>query len=69
MTTGRENSLRKSILASVSALAFTALLGSHALAADCPAITVADDQGIAGTYPQQFELSEFEGLANCKMTF
>jgi peptide/nickel transport system substrate-binding protein len=30
---------------------------------------VADDMGIAGKYPQQFELSEFETLANCKLTF
>jgi peptide/nickel transport system substrate-binding protein len=35
----------------------------------CPAITVADDKGIKGKYPQQFELAEFEKLANCKMTF
>ena len=36
----------------------------------CPAITVADMQGVAaGTYPQQFEVSEFEAAANCKMAF
>jgi peptide/nickel transport system substrate-binding protein len=35
----------------------------------CPAITVADDKGIKGKYPQQFELAEFEKLANCKMSF
>jgi peptide/nickel transport system substrate-binding protein len=36
----------------------------------CPSITVADMQGVAeGAYPQQFELSEFEAAANCKLTF
>ncbi len=36
----------------------------------CPAVTVADPQGVpAGQYPQQYELAEFEALANCKMTF
>jgi peptide/nickel transport system substrate-binding protein len=30
---------------------------------------VADNMGIVGKYPQQFELSEFEGLANCELTF
>src|SRR5512147_53286 len=35
----------------------------------CPAITVADMQGVAaGAYPEQFELSEFETAANCKLT-
>src|ERR671939_565258 len=36
----------------------------------CPAITVADMQGVAaGAYPEQYEVSEFESTANCKMTF
>jgi len=38
-------------------------------AAACPAVTVADNMGIVGKYPQQFELSEFEELANCELTF
>ena len=43
---------------------------SGALAADCPAVTVTDMKGVAaGKYPQQYELSEFQGLANCTMTF
>ena len=38
--------------------------------AACPAATVADMQGVAdGKYPQQFDLSEFEKLAGCKLTF
>ena len=38
--------------------------------AGCPAITVADMQGIAaGAYPQQFEVSEFETAANCTLSY
>ncbi|HSJ88657.1 MAG TPA: ABC transporter substrate-binding protein, partial [Anaerolineales bacterium] len=34
----------------------------------CPAITVADMQGVAaGAFPEQYELSEFEAAANCKL--
>ena len=36
----------------------------------CPAITVADMQGVpAGAWPQQYEVAEFETAANCTMTF
>lgn len=46
------------------------LLPTLALAADCPAVTVADMKGVgAGKYAQQYELAEFEKLANCKLTF
>jgi peptide/nickel transport system substrate-binding protein len=41
----------------------------EALAAACPAVTVAKDMGIKGKYPQQFELAEFEKLAKCKLSF
>jgi peptide/nickel transport system substrate-binding protein len=35
----------------------------------CPASTVADMGSVApGAYPQQYELAEFESLANCEMT-
>src|SRR6187401_1182964 len=35
----------------------------------CPAITMKDMQGVApGAYPEQYELAEFEQLANCKLT-
>ena len=38
--------------------------------ANCPAISVADMQGVApGAYPQQYELSEFEAAAGCSMEF
>ncbi|MEM7561777.1 MAG: ABC transporter substrate-binding protein [Pseudomonadota bacterium] len=38
--------------------------------ANCPAVTVADSKGVAaGKYPQQYELSEFQSLANCTMEF
>jgi peptide/nickel transport system substrate-binding protein len=42
---------------------------TEALAAACPAVTVAKDMGITGKFPQQFELAEFEKLAGCKLTF
>ncbi|MCH7882061.1 MAG: ABC transporter substrate-binding protein [Proteobacteria bacterium] len=43
---------------------------SEALAAACPAVTVADSKGVAaGKYPQQYELSEFQSLAKCTLTF
>ncbi len=42
---------------------------TEALAAACPAVTVANDMGIKGKYPQQFELAEFEKAAGCKLTF
>lgn len=36
----------------------------------CPPSTVADPQGVpAGTYPQQFDLDEYEGFTECEMTF
>jgi peptide/nickel transport system substrate-binding protein len=33
----------------------------------CPAVTVADMQGLTSTWPQQFELEEFQLLANCTL--
>ncbi len=50
-----------------------ALVASSALAttawASCPPITVADDQGIVGASPQQFDLAEFQELAGCALSF
>ncbi|WP_423908817.1 ABC transporter substrate-binding protein [Candidatus Spongiihabitans sp.] len=46
------------------------LLVGSAQAAECPAVTVADSMGVAaGKYPQQYELSEFQSLANCTLSF
>ena len=46
------------------------LLIGNAQAAECPAVTVADSMGVAaGKYPQQYELSEFQSLANCTLSF
>ncbi len=56
-------------LAGLALIMLQAGTATEALAAACPAVTVAKDMGIAGKYPQQFELSEFEKLANCKLTF
>lgn len=45
------------------------LFASTAIA-NCPAITLSDMGGIAaGTFPQQYELSEYEAAANCSMAF
>jgi peptide/nickel transport system substrate-binding protein len=51
----------------LSSAALTVLAG--AAFASCPAVTVADPMGVApGAFPQQFELAEFQGLANCTLT-
>ncbi len=54
-------------------LLYMAMLGvfvGSAQAANCPAVTVSDAQGVkAGAFPQQYELAEFEKLANCTLTF
>ena len=52
------------------ALSFAGLcLVAGSVQANCPPVTVADPQGVAaGAFPQQYEKSEFEGLANCKLT-
>ncbi|HER27529.1 MAG TPA: ABC transporter substrate-binding protein [Rhodospirillales bacterium] len=42
---------------------------TEAMAAACPAVTVAKDMGIKGAYPQQFELAEFQSIAKCKLSF
>ena len=46
-------------LASISSAAF----------ATCPAITMDDTKGLAGAYPHQFELAEFQSAGNCKLSF
>ncbi len=53
----------------LTGVAYLALTGM-ASAAACPAVTVADPQGVAaGAYPEQYEVSEFQKLANCTLTF
>ena len=37
--------------------------------ANCPAVTVADPQGLESAFPQQLELAEFEEQAACKLSF
>ena len=52
----------------ISALALLAM--PAAAYANCPPITVADMKGVnPGAFPQQYELSEFEAAAGCKMSF
>ncbi len=63
---------RKFTLLPLAGLALIALqVGtiSEAVAAACPAVTVANDMGIKGKFPQQFSQAEFEKLAKCKMEF
>lgn len=53
----------------IAGLALVALTG-RADAAECPAITLTDMQGVAaGAFPQQYELAEFEAAANCTLAF
>ena len=52
----------------LSGLALFAMGGTAI--AGCPAVTVADSKGVAaGAFPQQYELSEIQALANCTMEF
>ena len=47
-----------------------AVVAEEEAAGRCPAVTVADAQGLpAGKFPQQYELDEFEQLADCNLTF
>ena len=57
--------MKKLVISTVALFAF-----SGAAMAACPAVTVADSMGVAsGKYPQQYELGEFQSLANCTMEF
>ncbi len=49
-------------------LAATTALTAAAHAA-CPPATVADDQGLVGAVPQQFELAELQELGGCELSF
>ncbi|MDH5798921.1 MAG: ABC transporter substrate-binding protein, partial [Paracoccaceae bacterium] len=52
----------------LTGVAILALPGSAI--AGCPAVTLADMQGVAaGAYPQQYELAEYEAAAGCSMEF
>jgi peptide/nickel transport system substrate-binding protein len=63
--------MKRTILHSAKMVIFgTVILLSTAVSyAACPTVTVSDPQGIVGKYRQQFELSEFQSLANCKLAF
>ena len=55
--------MRKILLSSAALTAF-----SGAAMAACPAVTVSDPMGVAaGAFPQQYELAEFQTLANCTL--
>ena len=57
--------MKRLLLSGVAAIALPA-----AAYANCPAVTVADMQGVAaGAYPQQYDLAEFQDAAGCTMEF
>ena len=57
-------------LAGAALFALQVGAATDARAAACPTVTVADMKGVAaGAYPQQYELSEFEAAAKCKLAF
>jgi len=60
----------KRILFTGIALVGLSVLTTPVNAAQCPAVTVKNSMGVAaGAYRQQYEVSEFEKAANCKMSF
>ncbi len=57
--------MKRLLLSGVAVIALPA-----AAYANCPAVTVADMQGVAaGEFPQQYELSAFQEAAGCSMEF
>lgn len=57
--------MKKLLYSGVAGIALTS-----AAFADCPPITLEDMMGVPeGAFPQQYDLSEFQELANCTMTF
>ncbi|NKC11221.1 MAG: ABC transporter substrate-binding protein [Gammaproteobacteria bacterium] len=67
-TTYSKLALAKLALAGVVAVALAATSGAYA--ANCPQVTVTDNKGVAaGKYPQQYDLAEFQKLANCTLSF
>lgn len=62
--------MRKTVGIVLSALMLLALSVVSTVAQDCPASTVADTAGVeAGQYPFQFELTEYQELGGCTLTF
>jgi len=61
----------KKIIIKIVVVSFlVAGFSTTSFAASCPSITVSDMKGVAGgKYPQQYELSEFEKAADCKLKF
>jgi len=60
----------KKLYLTVVVFLLAVIFNTTSFAASCPSITVSDMQGVAGgKYPQQYELSEFEKAAGCKLKF
>lgn len=64
-----QKTLRRLFCTSLGVLLFQVASTGGAISADCPAITAADNQGIQGKFPNQFELTELHSAANCTLTF
>ncbi len=60
--------MRSKMISLLTGTTALALSGTMALAA-CPPATVADMKGLSPTFPQQFELAEFESAASCDLGF
>ncbi len=67
--TDEPETLRRLAGLGMAALLLQAAPVAVTAAVDCPPITVADDRGIEGAFPQQFEKTEFERAAGCELTF
>lgn len=61
--------MRMNRLAVLACSTVLGLSGTAALAAGCPAVTVADMQGLEPAYPEQFELDAFQAAAGCTLGF
>ncbi len=61
--------MKRSLLIGAAAIALAVAAPQAILAADCPAVTVADDLVAKAAFPEQFELGEFQSLADCTLSF
>ena len=57
------------LLVSSLTIFFQAVSIVSVAAGDCPVVTAENNNGITGAYPNQFELSEYQSLADCTLVF
>ncbi|MEE4379276.1 MAG: ABC transporter substrate-binding protein [Candidatus Competibacteraceae bacterium] len=60
---------RIAVTAVFPALLSSLLFSNAVSAAACPQVTAANDQGLSGEYPLQFEKAEFENKGQCELTY